>query len=77
MEIGTKYNEMKETYGGDWTRYSYMVNFFSRYLYFKYYHRLMGRSMEYFCNDVIECRKSIWNYVCFDSEGIQDVDVPS
>ena len=76
MANGTKYNEMKEVYGGDWTRYSYMVNFFARYLYHKFYHRLMGRSMEYFNRDVPDCRNAIWNYVCFDSEGEQDVNVP-
>ena len=36
----------------------------------------MGKPMEYFNTDVPEYRKAIWNYVCFDPEGEQDVNVP-
>ena len=76
MALGTKYSEMKETYGGDWTRYSYMVNFFARYVYYKYYHRLMGRSLEFFAPQVEIFRRALWEYVRFNENGEQDINVP-
>ena len=76
MALGSKYDLMKETYGGDWTRYLCMISFFARFLYYKYYHRLMGRSMEYFATNVNDCREKIWRCVCFDNEGNQNIDVP-
>jgi len=75
MALGTKYYEMKDTYGGDWTLYSYMVNYFARFLYHKYYHRLCGRSMEFWAEHVPVYREAIWKYVCTDGEGNLDIDV--
>ncbi len=38
MAHGTPYLQMKETYGGDWSRYSYMTQWFSKFIYHKYFH---------------------------------------
>ena len=77
MSKGTTYSEMKQTYGGDWTRYSFMVNFFAKFVFHKYYHRLCGKAMEFWSPKVNEFRKAIWEYyVCFDNEGRQDIHVP-
>ena len=35
MSNGTKFITMSHAYGGDWTRYSYMVNFFAKFLFHK------------------------------------------
>jgi len=75
MSSGTKYLAMKDTYGGDWTRYSYIVNWFSKFLFHKYYHRLCGKSLQYWASSVPEFRERIWRYVCFDEMGNQVVDV--
>ena len=40
MANGTKYIAMSQVYGGDWSRYSYIDNWFAKFLYHKYYHRL-------------------------------------
>ena len=42
MSNGTKYITMSMTYGGDWTRYSLITNWFSKFIFHKYYHRLSG-----------------------------------
>jgi hypothetical protein len=75
MANGHKYQKMKDTYGGNWTLYSYPVNFFARYLYHKFYHRLSGRSMEYWAPHVEKFRKAIWLKVCFDEEKCMDINV--
>ena len=43
MSHGTLYFQMKNVYGGDWTRYCYIVQWFSKFIYHKFYHRLCGR----------------------------------
>ena len=68
MANGTKYQKMKQTYGGDWTTYGYPINFFARYLYQKYYHRLTGQSINYWAPNADTFRRTIWKKVCFDEE---------
>ena len=75
MTSGTRYLEMKETYGGDHTRYTYMIHFFGNFLYHKYFHRICGRSMEYWAEHVAAFREAIWKYVCFNDDGEQDIDI--
>ena len=75
MANGVKFSKMVDTYGGDWTRYTYPINFFSRYIHQKYYHRLSGKSMRYWAPSVPEFRKAIWLKVCFDENGRKDVFV--
>ena len=72
---GTTYYEMREVYGGDYTRYSHMVNWFATFCFCKYYHRLSGRSMEYWAEDVPNFREAIWRYVCFNKDGDQDIQI--
>ena len=43
---------------------------------YKYYHRLCGKAMEYWPPKVNEFKRAIWEYVCFDNEGRQDIHVP-
>ena len=76
MANGTKYIEMAEIYGHDWSRYSYMVNFFAKFVFHKYYHLLCGRSLEKWVDQVHDFRYAIWKYVCFDNKGNQDIDIP-
>jgi hypothetical protein len=52
-----------------------MINWFAKFLYHKYYHRLCGHSLEYWVPDVSIFRKAIWKYVCFDKDEKQDVNV--
>ena len=66
---------MRHMYGGDWSTYGYCINFFARYLYQKYYHRLSGQSMNYWSTHATACRKAIWLKVCFDQAGNQDIPV--
>ena len=78
MAHGIPFQQMKSTYGGDWTRYSYMVQWFAKFIHHKYYHRLSGRSMEYWAgvHDINELRQKIFEYVCFDANGdkLPDLD---
>lgn len=69
MSNGTKYITMCQTYGGDWSRYSLMVNWFAKFLYHKFYHRLCGNSLEYWIHgDNIErFRTGIYNFVKFNN----------
>ena len=73
MANGTKYQKMSETYGGDWAMYGYPINFFARFLYQKYYHRLSGQSMQYWALNADAFRKAIWLKVCFDKDANQDI----
>ena len=75
MANGYKYQKMKDTYGGNWSLYSYPVNFFARYLHHKFYHRLSGRSLEYWAPHVEKFRKAIWLKVCFDEDKCMDINV--
>ena len=75
MAHGTPYTGLAETYGGDWSKYSLMVNFFARFLFHKYYHRLSGKSLEYWADNVPLFREKIWKYVCFDDDGEQIIDI--
>ena len=47
MAHGTTYVELMEVYGGNEAGYSHMVNWYASFLYHKYYHRLCGKSLEY------------------------------
>ena len=76
MANGVKFSKLVDTYGGDWTRYTYPVNFFARYVYHKYYHRLSGKSMRYWASSVPEFRNALWLKVCFTENGCQDIRVP-
>ncbi len=73
MSTGTKYYEMHFAFGHDWTRYSLMVNWFAKFIHHKYYHRLSGRSLEYFfpppnVSDIVsQYRESLYRYVVYDN----------
>ena len=73
---GIAYNQLSSTYGGDWLKYTYMVKFFSTYLYHKFYYWLCGRSLEYWVLNLEIYRKSIWLDACFDDSDKQDVPIP-
>jgi hypothetical protein len=75
---GTKFSRMADTYGGDFTRYSHMQNWFSAFMYHKYFHRLCGRSLEYwFRNDNPRIfREAIYNQVKFGSQHANEGVVP-
>ena len=72
MENGTKYIAMSQVYRGDWSRYSYIVNWLAKFLYHKYYHRLCGRSLSYWINrsNIDKFRHEIFNYVKHDQSDI-------
>ena len=72
MANGTKYIAMSQVYGGDWSRYSYIVNWFTKFLYHKYYHSLCGRSLSYWINrpNIDKFRHEIFNYVKHDQSDI-------
>ena len=40
MANGTKFVTMSMVYGGDWSRFSLMTNWFAKFIFHKYYHRL-------------------------------------
>ena len=71
MANGTKFITMSMTYGGDWTRYSLMTNWFAKFIFHKYYHRLSGRSLSYFFEDskVDIYREKIFMYIKHDQNG--------
>ena len=80
MAHGMPYMQMRTTFGHDWTRYSYMIEWYATFLYHKFYHRLSGRSLEYWAThyNIDDLREKIFNYVCFDEdnnriEGLEDV----
>ena len=70
MANGTKYITMSMTYGGDWTRYSLITIWFSKFVFHKYYHRLSGRSLSYFLDENIVdvCREKIFMYITHDKD---------
>ena len=76
MSTGMKYSSMVLIFGGDYTRYTYPINFFARYVTCKYFHRISGQSIRYWAPSVVEFRRAIWKKVCFDEEGTQDIHVP-
>lgn len=71
MAHGIPYLLMQMTYGHDWTRYCYMVEWFAISLYHKFYHRISRKSLEYWTTyyNINDLREKIFNYVCFDIEG--------
>ena len=71
MAHGTPYIQLRMTYGHDWTRYGYMIEWFATFLFHKYYHRICGKSMEYWATeyDITQLREKIFNYICFDDNG--------
>ena len=69
MANGHKYSSLKHRYGGDWTRYTYPINFFARFLYKRFYHRLTGNSLNYLADKVDIYREAMWKTCCFDEEG--------
>ena len=82
MSNGTKYITMSMTYGGDWTRYSLMTIWFSKFIYTKFYHKLSGRSLSYWMSDnkIEKYRSHIFNYVKHDQgnvtiEGLEHLNV--
>ena len=68
MAHGTTYIELMETYGGNEAGYSHMVNWFSSFLHHKYYHRLCGKSLEYWTRDdnVRNYRSAIFDVLRYD-----------
>ena len=36
----------------------------------------MGKSLEFYIDEVHTYRNSLWKYVCFNDEGAQDINVP-
>ena len=75
MSNGTKYIIMSATYGGDWSRYSLMTNWFAKFLHHKYYHKLSGRSLSYWMSEtnVLKFRNQIFKYVKHDQ---RDTTIP-
>jgi len=73
MANATKYQRMKDTFGGNWTMFSCPDNFFARYLHQKYYHRLSGDSLHYWAPLVPKFREHLWKWVCFDDDSNVDV----
>ena len=71
MANGTKDITMSMIYGGDWTQYSLMTNWFAKFVYHKYYHRLSGRSLSYFIDSesVNVFREKIFMYITHDQNG--------
>jgi hypothetical protein len=71
MAHGMPYIQMCSTFGHDWTRYGYMCEWFVTFIYHKYFHRLSGRSFEYWAEhyNIDVLREKIFNYICFDDEG--------
>ena len=53
MSNATKYVTMSIAYGGDWSKYSLMVNWFSKFMYHKFYHRMCGRSLDFWLSGLI------------------------
>ena len=53
-----------------------MLHFFTKFIYHKYYHWLCGRSLEDAAVNVNIFREALWKYVCFDSDGNQDINLP-
>ena len=79
MAHGMPFQQMKSGYGGDcWTRYSYMVQWFAKFIHHKYYHWQSGQLMEYWVgvHDINGLRQKIFEYVCFDANGdkLPDLD---
>ena len=64
---GIDYHQLDSTYGGDWTKFSYVCALFSTFNYHKFYHRLCGRCLEYWVPSFHTHRKDIWRHVCFDA----------
>ena len=75
MSNATKYVTMSITYGGDWSKYSLMVNWFSKFMYHKFYHRLCGRSLGIWLGglNTSKFREAIFNYVKYDN---RDFPIP-
>ena len=71
MAHGSPYQMMSYIFGGDWTRYSLIVNWFAKFLFHKYYHRLRGRSFEYWFDEdnLLGFRNAIYDYVVLDDDG--------
>ena len=63
---------MSNTYGGDWSKYLLMVNWFSKFIYHKFYHRLSGRSLEHWLagDNASKFCEAIYNYVKFNNGSI-------
>ena len=75
MSNATKYITMSITYGGDWSKYSLMVNWFSKFMYHTFYHRLCGRSLDFWLGglNTSKFRHAIFNYVKYDN---RDFSIP-
>ena len=75
MSNATKYVTMSIMYGGDWSKYSLMVNWFSKFMYHKFYHRLCSRSLDYWLagQNTSKFREAIFNYVKYDN---RDFPIP-
>jgi len=69
MANGEKYLSMYKHFGGDWPAYTYPINWFTNFLFAKYYHRISGTSMEYWASSTDDFRKAIWEKVCIDGDG--------
>ena len=76
MASRSKFYIIREVYGGDWTRSSFMHNFFNKFIYHKYYHRLCGSSLEYWAPEIPAFREAICIYVCLNEDSVKDIDVP-
>ena len=69
MAHATSYYELCYVYGGDWTGYSLIINWFARFLFHKFYHRVCGKSLEYWTTvfNIDIMREKIFEYVCYDN----------
>jgi hypothetical protein len=74
-----KFSSMVHFFGGNWCHYTYPINYFSAYIFKKYYHRICGKSLRYWADSdgaIEEFRKAIWKKTCFDENGNQDIHIP-
>ena len=75
---GDKYSPMVYFFGGNWAKFTYPINFFSSFIFKKYYHRISGRSLRYWAEmgEIDSFRESVWRNACFDEDRNQDVPIP-
>lgn len=69
MANAETYFSMYRHFGGDWTAYIHAINWFTNFVFVKYYHCISGSSMEYWASSVHHFRWLIWNQVCVSKNG--------
>jgi hypothetical protein len=69
MAKAENYSTMYKHFGGDWQAYTYPINWFTNFVFVKYYHRITGSSMEYWASSVPDFRRLIWSKACVLEDG--------